>query len=117
MKVIIAGSRDIVLSVSELSDIVAKSGFEITEVVSGTCRGIDVCGEEYALVKSLPVKQFPAEWKKYFGRAGGIRNAKMAAYADALIAIPGVGPGTKDMIAKMKSAKKLVYVYYLEENT
>lgn len=111
MKVIIAGSRDIVLSVSELSEIVTKSGLNITEVVSGTCRGIDVCGEEYALAKNLPVKRFPAEWKKYFGRAGGIRNAKMAVYADALIAIPGVGPGTKDMIAKMKVAKKPVFVW------
>ena len=44
MKVIIAGSRGITDG-RLVSAAVAASGFDITEVVSGTCHGVDQLGE------------------------------------------------------------------------
>lgn len=116
MKVIIAGSRDIIVSVEKMDEIIKASGFEVTEVVSGTCRGVDISGETWAESNKIPIKPFPADWDKYFGRAGMIRNSKMAVYGETLIAIPHpTGSGTQDMIAKMRAAKKPVFVWRLDE--
>jgi hypothetical protein len=99
MKVIIAGSRDL-LDPALVEAAVMASGFTITEVVCGCARGIDTLGEFWALSNGIPVKHFPAQWEKY-GRksAGRIRNAEMAMYGEALIAITTVTPGTANMIA------------------
>ncbi len=56
------------------------------EIVSGTCRGADKLGEQYAKEQNLKCKQFPAEWKKFGRGAGPIRNREMAKYASHLIA-------------------------------
>ena len=110
MKVIIAGSRTIhdyiqvVLAVRE-------SRFEVTEVVSGGAFGVDRLGEEWARDNEIPVKHFPAEWRKHRRSAGSIRNGQMAEYADALIAIhDGESRGTADMIRQAKKAGLLVYI-------
>lgn len=111
MKTIIAGSR----SISLLSDIrraVDSSGFKITEVVSGGARGADALGEMYANAKGIPVKLFPADWNKYGKSAGPVRNAQMAAYAEALIAVwDGESRGTKNMIEQAKLKGLAVYVH------
>ncbi len=62
MKVVIAGSRDLNLTVEELNEIIIKSNLQITEVVSGTARGIDQLGEHWATEYFIPVTQFPADW-------------------------------------------------------
>lgn len=127
MKTIIAGPRtcedyEIVLKAIE------KSGFEITEVVSGNANGIDKLGERYAQENKLKLKLFPADWnnlkqkgaviatnkwgKKYNKNSGFFRNEEMRDYADALIAINiGDTPGTGHMIkiAKEKGLKVFVY--------
>lgn len=107
---------------------VKKSGFKITEVVSGKePNGVDSLGEQWADENNIPVKEFPAEWnnlklpgadirlnkwkKKYVHNAGFLRNQDMADYADALIAIPGQGGGTHDMIKRAKEKKLKVFVY------
>lgn len=109
MKVIIAGSRDLYGPV-DLA--VNNSGFNITEVVSGTARGIDKSGEHWAAGSGIPVKQFVADWDKHGKAAGIIRNNDMACYADALIAIwDGKSKGTLHMINNMVNLKKPVYVY------
>jgi hypothetical protein len=111
MKVIIAGDRERSLTLSEVHEIVTKSGFTITEFVSGGARGVDASGELYAKSIGQIPQVFDADWTRYGRRAGPIRNAKMAAYADALIAVPGSGPGTYDMIDKMKALGKPVFVW------
>lgn len=120
MKVIIAGSRSIkrkeILLVA-----IQKSGFEITEIVSGGCRAFGGCpdelGEDYGFAKEIPIKIFPAKWKQYRLAAGPIRNRTMAKYADALIALwDGKSKGTKSMISEMKQAKKETYVLRVDEN-
>lgn len=111
MKVIVAGSREGFVA-RNVFEAIEESNFLITEIVSGTARGVDKDGEYYARCNKLPLKQFPANWNLYGKAAGHIRNKEMALYADALVAVwDGKSPGTKNMIETMKSLNKPVYVY------
>lgn len=86
MKVIIAGSRTIT-QLDLINQAVAESGFDITEVVSGTANGVDSLGEVWALGAEVPVQRFPAQWQKYGKSAGFKRNRQMADYADAEVRV------------------------------
>jgi len=110
MKTIIAGSRDC-FDTNAVDRAVLGSGFDITEIVSGGCRGADQSGELFAERNGIPVKRFP--YLGQYGRAGGpIRNDQMARYADALIAIwDGRSRGTKNMIDLAKKHGLRVYVH------
>lgn len=126
MKVIIAGSRG-VTDLAQIYDAVVASKFDVTEVVSGTAKGVDKLGEVYASQTLIPVKRFPAQWKDlevpgavikqgqygpYNALAGFHRNQRMAEYADALIAVwNGTSNGTKHMIEYMYKCEKPVFVY------
>ena len=112
MKLIIAGSRDLNLTLAELDDILEELKVPtelVTEVVSGKARGIDTLGELWAECRPdpLPIKEFPADWDKHGRSAGYIRNAAMADYADQLMVFwDGKSNGTKHMI-DLAAAKKL----------
>jgi hypothetical protein len=86
--------------------------FEITEIVSGGCRGTDRLGERYARERGFLVRVFEADWDGPHGRnAGPLRNANMAIYCDALLAIKIDGVesrGTDDMIRRMQFVLKPV---------
>jgi len=114
MKTIIAGSRDIHISVDILGEIVKISNINISQVVSGCARGIDRTGEQYALARDISIVQFPvlsSEWAKS-KRAGLIRNERMGDYADALIAIwDGFSPGTRHMIDYADKLRLPTFVY------
>ena len=122
MKVIIAGGRDVHLSLADknfLFQLVDKG--IITELVCGMAKGIDIEAGEL-LDKLIPVKSFPADWgnlslkpckiktrsngTQYNVLAGFNRNRQMAEYAEALIVFRG-GKGTEDMIkqAEFKNLK------------
>ena len=109
MRVIIAGSRTIT-DAALVEKAVKESGFEITEVVSGCASGVDTLAISYGFEHNIPVKKFPADWKKYSKAAGMIRNKQMGDYTLAsgvggLIALwDGTSRGTKGMI---EIAKKL----------
>jgi hypothetical protein len=130
MKLIVAGSRtfdDYVLLRKQIKQWLAsliiahkftgdyKEGlFEITEIVSGCARGADRLGELYAKRRKIPIKKFPADWKKYGKRAGFLRNLEMAEYADAVILFwDGKSKGTKNMIeiAGSKDMKKTIVIF------
>ena len=79
----------------------------MTEIVSGTAIGIDRMGEEWAIKNDVPVHRMPADWDHLGKRAGYVRNARMAEYADALLAIwDGESNGTRMMIAEMRRLQK-----------
>lgn len=110
MKTIICGSRGIInggFVFKALNEIIQV---EITEVVSGGCRGIDKIGEKWADIKKLPIRIFNADWK--FGKgAGPIRNADMGFYADCCIAFWDMkSSGTGNMIRCMEFLRKPVIV-------
>ena len=110
MKVIIAGTR----SVSDYSLVVQavqRSGYNITEVVSGCATGIDRLGEQWARANNVPVKEMPADWNRYGNSAGPQRNRAMAEYADAAIIVwDGKSRGTRNMIENMVRRKKPYYI-------
>lgn len=100
MKVIIAGSRD-VSDLRTVCQAIEDSNFEVTELVCGMCRGVDILAHGWAKDNNIQIKEFPADWDNYGSSAGPIRNAQMAKYADALIALPAPrSKGTRDMILK-----------------
>ncbi len=114
MKTIIAGSREIT-DYKIVKKAIKKSGFKITEVVSGKARGVDTLGEKWAKEHNIPIKKFPADWEKYGRSAGPIRNQEMAKYADALIAIPlPEGKGTQHMIKTARKDGIKVFVYIIK---
>ena len=116
MKTIIAGSRTIKLDeVTEFLDELKEFGVVITEVVSGTAKGVDSHGEWWAKQQCIPVKRFPANWDEFGKSAGMIRNQEMLDYAEQLICIwDGVSKGTKNMITIAK--RKKIPIYLLEVN-
>ena len=111
MKVIIAGSRNIE-DYKLVVDTIKRSGYSITEVVSGCAVGIDTLGEQWATANDIPIKRFPAQWHQYGPkRAGPIRNKEMAEYADAAVIIwDGESRGTRNMIENMVRRKKPYHI-------
>jgi len=99
-KVIVAGSRtfnDSALMCRKLDRILANQ--TEVEIVSGTARGADKLGEQYAASRGYGVKLFPADWETHGKRAGFIRNEEMANYADACVVFwDSESRGTKSMI-------------------
>ena len=115
MKVIIAGSRGITqytIVQEAIDEAFKKEGIEITEVVSGTAKGVDQLGEVAAELNDIPIKQFPAEWSKYGRSAGFVRNGKIADDADVLIACVANDRkgGTEDTIGKFKKGVENLYL-------
>jgi len=80
-------------------------------LVSGMARGADALGYRFAKENNVTVYEFPADWDKYGKRAGYLRNAEMAQFADALMAFwDGKSRGTKHMIDCMTQMGKPVVV-------
>lgn len=108
-KVIIAGSRgfcdfDHLRQVCNFFLKDMREKYDI-EIVSGTARGADKLGEQYALSSGFKLTRFPADWNTHGKQAGFLRNTQMAEYADALISFQLNGSrGTAHMI---KEAKRL----------
>lgn len=112
---IIAGSRDVqdFRVVEQAFNAASLQLPAVTEIVSGTARGVDRLGEQLTGVKNIPVQRFPADWDKYGKGAGHIRNKQMADYADVLIAIwDGKSKGTDNMIKTMLKLNKPVWVWF-----
>ena len=111
MRTIIAGSRTIT-DPKVLEEAVAASGFAITEVVCGGSAGVDMLGRDWAVLRGIPVKMFPADWEQYGKAAGPIRNAQMADYAEQAICIFDVqaeNKGTTNMSKTAMNNGKRVY--------
>lgn len=134
MRVIIAGSREIVKSPEDLyicgfisgklteqedmliEKAVKESSFDITEVVCGMARGADLAGLRWAKRNNIPVMEMPADWDKYGKSAGYRRNVEMAEYAGEngdgglIVIIRNGSKGSTHMlnIAKEKGLKTYV---------
>lgn len=121
MQLIIAGSRTI-SDPAVLLDALDRFGIEtamVSEVISG-CEpnGADRLGEDWAREHGIPVKEFPADWKKLGLRAGIIRNGYMARYACVkngmlLCLWDGKSRGTKNMIDEARSCMVPTMIFYV----
>lgn len=113
MKVIVAGSRSI-NDYRLVERAIADSGFEITEIVSGCAKGVDTLAIRYAETNQIPLTKMYADWDRFKKAAGYRRNADMAAYADALIAIwDGESKGTVHMVNLAKERGLKVFTHFL----
>jgi hypothetical protein len=116
MRVIIAGSRcfkDYNVMEKFCDRVLSKQNKEDVVIISGTARGADTLGEEYAEKKGYRLEKYPADWKTHGNRAGIIRNCHMGDIADALIAFhDGQSRGTLHMIDYAKKKKLKVRVKY-----
>jgi hypothetical protein len=112
MKVIIAGSRDLVIDSETFFKEIDLNYPDIVEVVSGVSGNIDFLGITYANIKGLKCTKFRANWNLHGRAAGPIRNAEMATYADgAIVFMKKTGSkGSQNMIETMKKLKKPVVV-------
>lgn len=116
MRTIIAGSRGCT-DMDHLLRAVQHCGWCPTVVLSGTARGADRLGEEWAEKNNVPIERYPANWEGQGKKAGIIRNAYMADRAEALIALwDGASRGTENMIQIAKHRGLRVYIAIVGED-
>ncbi len=129
LRIIVAGGRDFqnynLLSSTLETYIREMQSMNISEnqivFISGTARGADTLGEQFARQQNYIVKQFPANWNLFGKRAGYIRNEQMAKYSVAngnrgvLFAFwDGQSKGTKHMIELARKYSLEVHVINYE---
>jgi hypothetical protein len=116
VRVIIAGGREL----NNPNDLVAAiagakaAGIEVTTLICGMARGVDMMAWRWATKHGIPVEECPADWMGLGKKAGPLRNIQMAKekQAEALIALwDGVSPGTGHMIRTMNQLGRKVYVH------
>ena len=115
LRIIIAGGREfndydllhdkIMEYLASMDDTDIINSPSQVKFISGTARGADTLGEQFAYRYGYDVKRFPADWSGLGKRAGYVRNEQMAKYASdgnnygVLIAFwDGRSRGTKHMI-------------------
>lgn len=120
MKTIIAGSRTI-LDYEVVREFIDSLELEITEVVSGGAVGPDIYGEKYACDNKIPIKYFPADWKKYGKAAGPIRNEEMVDYVgkegQVIVIWDGESHGTLSTIRLAKAKGVPLYIKIVKVKT
>jgi hypothetical protein len=84
-----------------------------TLVVEGGARGADAIARAWAKDSGVRSYSFNANWHKYGGFAGPLRNRLMLqAYPNAIVlAFPLDGPGTKDCIEQARQMRMRVLIY------
>lgn len=113
MRLVIAGSRNFT-DKKLMWEKLALIKTPITEVVCGCAKGADSLGEEWAKEKGIPVKRFPADWKKFGKKAGPLRNKDMAIYGDtAVVFIVNNSRGSGNMVKQMQDLNKKVWVIHV----
>ena len=88
--------------------------------ISGTAKGADTLGEQFAYTYEYDVIRFPADWNTYGKSAGYRRNAEMAKYASEAYGVlfafwDGQSRGTKHMIDLAKRYGLEVHVVNYKE--
>jgi hypothetical protein len=121
MKLIIAGKRTFKLDITtiqNLIDIIIPDDLPLpNEIVSGTAKGIDRSGENWAIFQGIPIKRFKPDWDKFGKAAGPKRNQEMAKYGDALLLIwDGQSKGSSSMKKEMQKLKKPIYEIIIKSN-
>lgn len=115
-RVIVAGSRNLDSAHARAFIFMRlnllRKTMQIKEIVCGGAVGPDTFGREWAIHNEIPVKEFPADWKKHGKKAGLIRNDLMANYADCLVAYwDRESRGTFHMIQTALNKGLEVHVY------
>ena len=118
IRCIIAGGRDFT-NYNALKKALASINFgeNTLTIISGTARGADSLGEQYAKENNLKLMRFPAQWDKYGKRAGYLRNEEMCRHCDTVICFwDGKSRGTMHMINIAKQNHKPLAVFNYDGN-
>ncbi len=83
---------------------------EITTIIHGAARGADLLAGAWAVMRRVPVQEFPADWNRHGKAAGPIRNQRMLdeGKPDLVVGFPG-GTGTRDMLTRAERAGVMRY--------
>ncbi len=96
-----------------LDDLTINYDYDSVLLVSGGARGADSLAEDWANESGVEIKVFEAEWETYGKRAGMIRNSKIIALADVVVAFwDGSSKGILDSINKARKVGKKVLIEY-----
>lgn len=102
MRVIVCGGRayDDAMRVRDTLDALG-----IMDLATGGADGADELAGQWAILHSVPLQIYRADWAKHGRAAGPIRNQQMLDEfkPDAVVAFPG-GRGTADMVRRAKAA-------------
>lgn len=118
MRIIIAGSRAV--SKQDVFKAIQSCPWInfISSVVSGTAKGADNFGEEWAKANGIEICRYPAEWDKYGKSAGPKRNEVMAKNAEGLIAVwDGKSRGTHSMIDLAQKYGLKIFVFRFDKGS
>ena len=118
MKLVIAGSRNLLVDADFVEQAVKFFRLNVEEVVSGGGGNVDEAGEDWSnwYLEKEP-KVFKANWGQEGVSAGPIRNAKMAEYGNALLLIwDGSSKGSLSMKKEMAKRKKPIYEIILRSS-
>lgn len=111
MKIAIVGSRNV-----EFFDIAKFLPENITEIVSGGAKGVDLIARKYAEENKIPIKEFLPDYRRYRYGAPLKRNLQIIEYADEVIAFwDGTSKGTKYVIDNCKKTVKRITVYIVDD--
>ena len=118
MRVLIYGGRDFVPDNDSLTFMEHVIDYELADweldeivIISGTAKGADTFGEEFAASWSIRLERFPADWDTHGKAAGHIRNQQMLdSGVDVAVQFPG-GRGTADMRRRLDKAGVKVIEY------
>lgn len=107
MKVLVCGGRDFndAARVHFVLDHYHAEATGFTLVIHGAARGADSLAGQWAILRDVAQRAFPADWNRHGRSAGHKRNAQMLVEGkpDLVIAFPG-GRGTADMIRQARAA-------------
>jgi len=83
-------------------------------ILQGGATGVDAIAKAYAERRGISVVEYPADWDKLGKAAGPIRNEKMIADADIVVAFLQRGKenkGTKNALQCANRFKKTIFQY------
>jgi predicted Rossmann fold nucleotide-binding protein DprA/Smf involved in DNA uptake len=95
-------------------EVLKKEGLspENVMLVSGGAEGVDALAQRLAKEMGLPILIFYPDWLKYGRKAGLMRNSRIVANSDIVVAVPHkTSRGTFDTIRKARTEGKKLYVF------
>lgn len=106
LRVLVCGGRDFTDRARlfrEMDRIKATESIGL--LIHGAARGADSMAGEWAKMRRVEVRAFPAEWERLGRKAGPVRNQQMLdeGKPDLVVAFPG-GHGTADMVRRAQGA-------------
>lgn len=90
---------------------------EEVQIICGGARGADHMAEVYAATRHIPIKVFPADWKKYGKSAGYRRNEEMHKFLSrfknrgCILFWDMQSPGTKHNIPLCEAARTPLRIF------